>query len=945
MEGPGTGPPIARPRGDGSLLEREHELAALEALIDDAAAGHQARIAVVEGRAGIGKSRLLAAARERAAEGGLRTLSARGTELERAFPYGVVRQLFEPLRADPAEWERLLGGSAASALPVFEAPAASEDGDAVRDASFATLHGLFWLTVNLTADAPLMLVVDDLHWCDRPSLRFLAYLAPRLEGLPLALVAGLRTGEASADPTLLDDVVNGPAAAAVQPGPLSAEAVQGLIAERLGGEVDEGFAAACLEATNGNPLLLGQLISSLAAEGVRPDAGQAETVRAIGPRAVSRTVLLRLSRLSPAALAVARAVAVLGENAELSAVAALAGHDESAVAEAISALARADILRHEPPLGFVHPLVHDAVYRELPPGERELQHARAARVLLDAGAQREHVAIHLLMTPRRGETWVVDLLVEAARSAVRKGATDSAIAYLRRALEEPPPEERRAELLFELGMTESSATAPDAVGHLRQAHELPCDPARRGETAFWLSRLLMLLGSPDEGVAIASAAVRELPDELVDQRQALRAQELTVTFWGSGDLDRLEHLDDRPPQVTGTGPGAKMLLAQTAVDWVVVNRPREPTCAIALDALAGGVLIDAENGYFTVGAAVPLVLAERDEGRDVWDACFADAHRRGSLFAAMGAHMWHGWALLRWGALVEAEESLRTAIEEMELWGNPRIEYTLGFLAWALTERGRLDEAREALLRVPVEPVLTWGGTHWRRSRVELLLAEGRPEEALAEIEAIHDVPFARNPALFPWRTQRALALDALGRTDEALAVAGEELEPARAWGAPGTIGRVLRILGTLERDAGIPRLEEAVALLEGSTDRLEYAKALLALGSATRRARQPTEAREPLRRALEVAAACGADSLVEDIRAELAAAGAQPRTTALSGVEALTPSERRVAGLAAEGQTNRDIAQALYVTPKTVEVHLSNAYRKLGIKSRRELSGALAAA
>jgi DNA-binding CsgD family transcriptional regulator len=944
VEGPGTGPPIARPRGDGTLLEREHELATLEGLIDDAAGGRDARIAVVEGRAGIGKSRLLAAVRERAADAGLRTLTARGTELEREFPFGAVRQLFEPLRADPGEWERLLGGSAASALPVFETPAASDDGDAVRDASFATLHGLFWLTVNLTADAPLMLVVDDLHWCDRPSLRFLAYLAPRLEGLPLALVVGLRTGEASADPTLLDDVVNGPAAVAVQPGPLSAEAVSGLIAGRLGDDVDESFAAACLEATNGNPLLLGQLISSLAAEGVRPGADQAQTVRAIGPRAVSRTVLLRLSRLSPAALAVARAVAVLGENAELSAVAALAGLDEPAVAEAISALARADILRHEPPLGFVHPLVHDAVYRELPPGERELQHARAARVLLDAGTQRDQVAIHLLMTPRRGEAWVVELLVEAARSAMRKGSTDGAIAYLRRAIEEPPPDERRAELLYELGMTESSASAPDAVGHLRQALDATDDPRLRAEAAFWLSRLLMLLGSPEEGAQIASAALPDGSGELADQRQALRAQELTVTYWGGGELDRLDRLDAEPPRVTGHGPGSRMLLAQTAVDWAVVNRPADQTCAIALEALAGGTLIDFENGYFTVGAIVPLVVAEREEASDVWDACFADAHRRGSLFAAMGAHMWHGWTLLRRGALVEAEESLATAIEEMELWGNPRIEYTLGFLGWTLTERGRLDEAREALARVPVEPVLTWGGTHWRRSRVELLLAEGRAEDALAEIDAIRDTPFVRNPALFPWRTQRALALDALGRTEEALAIAEEELEPARQWGAPGTIGRVLRVMGTLEREAGIPRLEEAVALLEGSTDRLEHAKALLALGSAVRRARQPTESREPLRRALEVAAACGADALVEEIRTELAAAGAQPRTTALSGVEALTPSERRVAGLAADGQTNRDIAQALYVTPKTVEVHLSNAYRKLGIKSRRDLTGALAA-
>ena len=109
----------------------------------------------------------------------MRTLAARGTDLERDFPYGVVRQLFEPLRADAEAWERWLSGSAATAAPVFEAPAT--DGAAPHDASFAALHGLYWLTVNLSAERPLVLVVDDLHWCDLPSLRFLAYLAPRLE--------------------------------------------------------------------------------------------------------------------------------------------------------------------------------------------------------------------------------------------------------------------------------------------------------------------------------------------------------------------------------------------------------------------------------------------------------------------------------------------------------------------------------------------------------------------------------------------------------------------------------------------------------------------------------------------------------------------------------------------------------------------------------------------
>ncbi len=183
-----------------------------------------------------------------------------------------------------------------------------------------------------------------------------------------------------------------------------------------------------------------------------------------------------------------------------------------------------------------------------------------------------------------------------------------------------------------------------------------------------------------------------------------------------------------------------------------------------------------------------------------------------------------------------------------------------------------------------------------------------------------------------------------MGRTAEALALVEEELELARGWGAPSAVGHTLTVLGTLQREAGIETLREAIAVLEPSTARLEHAKALAALGSALRRRRQPTEAREPLRRALELAAVCGADGLAEHVRSELYATGTRPRNDAMSGPDSLTPSERRVADLAAGGQTNRDIAQALFVTPKTVEVHLSNTYRKLGIRSRRELPAALGA-
>jgi DNA-binding NarL/FixJ family response regulator len=223
------------------------------------------------------------------------------------------------------------------------------------------------------------------------------------------------------------------------------------------------------------------------------------------------------------------------------------------------------------------------------------------------------------------------------------------------------------------------------------------------------------------------------------------------------------------------------------------------------------------------------------------------------------------------------------------------------------------------------------------------LLAAGEHERALAaadELRAEH--PHVENVTVHSWRSPRARALHALGRTEEALPLLEENVALARRWGAPSAVGRTLRELGEIKGEAGLPELEAAVEALAGSTARLELAKALAALGRTLRHARRPAEAREPLRHALELADACGAARLAEDVRAELYAAGARPRTAALSGAGALTASERRVAGLAAEGSSNRDIAQTLYVTPKTVEVHLSNAYRKLGIRSRRELAGAL---
>jgi DNA-binding CsgD family transcriptional regulator len=312
----------------------------------------------------------------------------------------------------------------------------------------------------------------------------------------------------------------------------------------------------------------------------------------------------------------------------------------------------------------------------------------------------------------------------------------------------------------------------------------------------------------------------------------------------------------------------------------------------------------------------------------------------------VGIQLWRGWTLLHLGEIAEAEESLRQAVENEASWTlhtGQGVTYTSATLARALVERGDVEGARLALRRRGTAVAGGDGALFAALAEAEILRAEGRSQEAVELLDAqARFLPRLDNPAWLPWRSAQAGALAGLGRDREAVALVEEDLERARRWGAPGPIGRALRLLGELEGDEA--RLGEAVATLSGSLCRLERAKALAALGRAARLGRRPREAREPLLEALEIAESCGATALVEHVRSELYATGARPRSAARSGAGSLTASELRVARLATEGRTNRDIAQALYVTPKTVEVHLSSAYRKLGIRSRSALAAALGA-
>ncbi|MDA0166771.1 AAA family ATPase [Solirubrobacter ginsenosidimutans] len=928
---------IAKPKAPASLVERDREVALLDTLLQEAVEG-EGRAVLIEGPPGIGKSRLMAEFRRRAIADGAFVLNARAGELEREFPFGVVRQLFEGVVSDP----EVLAGAAAPARVVFQNP--EEGAPAGGDASFAALHGLYWLALNLAAEHPLLLEVDDLHWCDRPSLRFLAYLVRRLEGQPVLVAASVRTSDAPTDAALLAEIANDPATAHVRPGPLSEEAVGALVARRLGAEPDRAFREACHKTTGGNPLLVRQLLTALETDAVKPDAAHADVVRAIGSRAVSSSVLLRLARLPGEAASIARAVAVLGEGADLPAVAGVAGLDEAQVAGTMAALARAEILRPEPPPGFVHPLVRDAVYQGLPLGERELLHARAAGVLRRTGAALDQIAGQLMHTPRRGDPQVAELLHEAGMAAYTRGAIDNAAGYLQRALDEPAPPARRFRLLLDLGQVEALTRGPAAAQHLREAYDGLTDIHLRVRAANALGRALLFTSSPAEGAAVAREAARALPPYLADEALALEAFALMGVPFGALDPEETQPAREWRHR-TPTTTGEKGMAAIAALEWNQSGGHVDEVVEVSLGALAGGELGNLDPNLLTLAAMLPMIVGDRDEALTFFEFAMLDAHRRGSLFAVTGMYLWRGFTLFWRGDLIDAEEELTVAFDQAESWGYgpDTLQWNAAHLSWCLTERGKLIDARKALVRAPERGGTSDGARYWCNARLELLIAEGRYEDA-AEAAEEYGRRFARyhNPAAARWSSLRAVALDQLGMKRKAIELAAEELDRARDWGAPGTVARSLRVLGLLEGAEGIERLEEAVEVVSRAPSRLELAKSLAALGVTRRLAGRPDYAREPLARAHELAEVCGAERLVTQIRTEMLAVGVEPASAMPHGIAALTASERRVAALAAAGRPEREIAQELFVTPRMIEIKLSNALRKLGASSQGDLAVAL---
>jgi DNA-binding CsgD family transcriptional regulator len=913
---------VARPR----IFERESELATLASLVSAAREG-RGGVAVIEGEAGVGKSTLLAAARSRACDAGLKVLAGRGSQLERDVAFGVARQLVDRLET-----------TAAPALRALDDP---------QNAGYAVIQRLFRSVVAHRADhasSGILLTVDDAQWADEQSLRFVAHVALRIDELPIALVVAVRTGEPAAPEHLLEVLHESADATVLAPRRLTRRGVAELVKDVLGDAVDAELQEACARASGGNPFYLRELLNVLAAESgdLSPDQ-----VQRLAPPRVLRSVMVRLGRLGRDATQLARALVILGDGAPLALVARLADLERRPAETAADALAAARIWSAGEPLAFTHPVIAAALASDMGHFDRCRAHGRAARMLLADGADTEHVAAHLLRAPVEDDPRVVPVLEQAAASALAAGAPKEAARLLHRALEEPLADTDRPRLMLAAAKAEAHAGSQTSVMRLEETIALlePGEPRANG-----IAELAMALhhrGRFDRAFELARRAREELPADHPGQERLL-ATEIGAS---------LLHPATRPgapatlaPLVaavrSGRPPTDPSLLAVLA-GWMGVDERPATVCALAQAAVARDPLIDGSHGASVGWVASALIWTDQLEFAERWlGEVLEVAAQRGAVMTCAVAALNRATARLFMGSLSAAVDDAERALDVYR-YGWTTSPWSTPVLVATHVAQGDLDAARTALAIGERAGAQAFDHELLVEARCRLHLAAGDAARALDDACATGERLAARHseeqPRLWAWRRLAATAAHRLGQRAEARELIGEELATLRQIGPARPLGEALTVAGVVTGGVdGLDLLAEAVAVLEASPAQLQLAESLFELGGALRRANHRIDARAPLYQALELADRFGAHPLARRVRDELAVLGARPRRAALSGPASLTTAERRVVDRAANGLTTPQIARELYVSVKTVESHLGRAYRKLGVTRRTDLSAAL---
>jgi hypothetical protein len=907
--------------------------------------------------AGLGKTTLLAEIRRRASLKGCTVLSARGGDQEQRVAFHVARQLLQPqlAGASPAELRERLGGWYDIVAPALGLCTAAEgsppDPQGLRD-------GLDWVLTHLAVRrAPLVVVLDDAHWADPESLGWLSAFAPRAEDLPMLLVVAYRPDELPRDGEEFTGRRSGQRPLGLEP--LTSAAIARLVRDRVGAHADDAFCHACWTVTSGNPFEAVELAARIHDRGLEPTAARAPALRDLAAAVKGSGLISRIERLGPATVRLAWACAVLGTEISPQLAGAVAGLGGEDVARSAALLRRARVLAEpgsegpsrrdgssgsEPAqdtLEFVHPLIATAVYDAIPAATRVALHGQAAWCVVDAGLGPTVAARHLVETHPEGDPWVVQQLRAAAGQTLRAGAPDAARSYLARALREPPNQDERAAVLFELGSASLLTEPATTVNHLRAALEEPiADPALRHGIVY---RLSQVLAHSDRLVEASELLAREAR-LTTDARSRLRMQSEKF-MWDAFRADepesparsrRLARLADR---LTGRDLTERYIIGLRAWDATLRGEPSGIAVGHAEQALRGGLSWADESRGFEVPVLTALTFLYADRpGRA--EELFAAGTAEFETQGWRGGHLSFAYTLLgyiryRRGRLVEAEDFVRAGFRLAERLGPraPAQWYATGVMIEVLLARGRTEEAERVALAhdfgEPFPAAVTFPDS--QTVHAELLLALGRADEAAAELAAVGrrlDPRGIRNPAWCPWQVHLALA-ESRTAPERARGTALEAVARARQYGAPSAIGQALRVTAEVGGDTDrVKLLEESVDWLDRSPAAYELARSLVALGAELRRTGRTDEAAAHLYRGLETAQDCGADGLVEQARAELATAGLRPRTLTPAGSDTLTARERAAAELTVRGA---DPAEVLGTDQATVTRLLSAAYRKLG--------------
>ncbi|MEU7384797.1 MULTISPECIES: AAA family ATPase [unclassified Streptomyces] len=895
------------------LVERNVELQMLERALAESSK-KEGRVVLVEGPASSGRTELLRTFTDQTAASGVLFLTASSSRAERALPFGVVSQLFAgaPLSAS-------LRDRVSELLDAGTRRADPGDQDIIQ-----VFHGLWLALLELTAHTTVVLAVDDLHHADLVSVKCLLHLIRRIGSMPCLVV--LTGADDFQDQQMLPfraELLRQPTLDRIQLAPLSPDGATELIARRLG----EGAARRApwfCEVSGGNPLLLNALIDDHAEDGAAP--GQAYRL----------ALLSCLHRADPALLRVARALAVLG--GETAVLAELARLDDDVVRCAVRTMSTVGLLDGT---AFRHPAARAAVLDELSSHESAELHRRAARSLHERGADAPTVARHLVAAQSVVGTWAVSALVEASEQALFAGQAAAAADCLKLAHRSTSDEPKRTTVLMRLAHAEWQISPSAAAQHLT-----PLVAAARGDRLDRTDRLVLVrwllwLGRVDEAV--------ELLNRLRDNAPEPGTEPADVEQWLAASHPALARRHQPSPNQRDAA-----LIAPIADRWL---RSAATLSGALMCGKPGGVievLGDIHFGRNTTWAEesaalalTALICAEETETALEWcDRLSRDARYRGSTAARAFCLATRAEIMLRQGDLPAAVTHAEAALAELpaKAWG-VTVGLPMGTLVMANTRMGRYDEAAKALtLSVPEAMFQSRWGLPYLHARGHHYLATNHAHAALADFLSCGELMRTWGldvPGLVPWRTSAAEAWLRLGNKDQARRLVYDQL------GRPGiagsrTRGVALRLLAmTSSAGRRTQLLAEALEVFEDTGDRFEQARVLSDLSHAYSALEENRRARLLLRRALHVANMCEARPLAGEL---LTLSGDQTGVAPIgigSGrddLELLTRSERRVASLAVMGHTNREIAAKLFITPSTVEQHLTRVYRKLRIKRRRDL-------